>query len=232
MSTNIPQDNNGRLAWSLNFENKFPTLAEGLGFGDEEAKSLIDDSRMMRFLILNSQVSSAFSKTCTAFKNEMLGGVGEGVTEPQIPLYQQPSTPTIPVKANILERLSNALQRAKLHPTFNQTIAEQLLFGALANSPASSFADSKPKATATALVGGIIRLDWTKSKFDGVFIDSQRGNETDWKRLDFDMRSPFEDVRPLAEPGKPEQRHYRLIYFIDNKPVGVWSDTINITATP
>jgi hypothetical protein len=231
MSRYIPQDNNGRVAWSLNFENKFPSLAESLGFGADEIKSFIDDSRMMRFVILSSQVSSAFSKTCTAFKNEMLGGVGEGITEPQIPVYQSPTVPPNTVKANILERLSNALQRAKLHPNFNQTIAEQLMYGTN-ETPQRSFDDAKPKVTATALVGGVVRLDWTKSKFDGVFIDSQRGSETDWKRLDFDMRSPFEDMRPLLEVGKPEQRRYRLIYFIDNKPVGLWSDTINTSATP
>jgi hypothetical protein len=39
MPTTIPQDNNGRLAWALNFENKFPTLAPSLGFADTEAKS-------------------------------------------------------------------------------------------------------------------------------------------------------------------------------------------------
>ncbi len=231
MSTNIPQDNNGRVAWSLNFENKFPSLAENLGFGTDETDSLTADSRMMRYVILSSQVSSAFSKTCTAFKNEMLGGVGEGITEPQIPVYQPPTPPPTNVRANILERLSNALQRAKLHPNFNQTIAEQLMYGTT-ETPQRSFDDAKPKVTATALVSGVIRLDWTKSKFDGIYIDSQRGNETEWKRLDFDMRSPYEDERPLSEIGKPEQRRYRLIYFIDNKTVGMWSDTINIAATP
>ncbi len=82
-------------------------------------------------------------------------------------------------------------------------------------------ADSKPTASGTAMTGSVVRIDWTKGKFDGVFIDSERGDETAWIRLDFDMRSPDENSRPPLAAGKLEERHYCLIYFIDNQTVGV-----------
>lgn len=34
----------------------------------------------------------------------------------------------------------------------------------------------------------VVRLDWTKGKFDGVSIEGQRGNEIVWTRLDRDFR--------------------------------------------
>jgi hypothetical protein len=71
-----------------------------------------------------------------------------------------------------------------------------------------------------------------KGKFDGVYIDSQRADETVWTRLDFDMRSPYEDARAPLVAGKPEERRYRLIYFIDNQIVGVWSDVITVITLP
>jgi hypothetical protein len=59
-----------------------------------------------------------------------------------------------------------------------------------------------------------------------VFIDSERSDETAWTRLNFDMHSPDEDSRLPLAADKSEERRYRLIYFIDNQTVGVWSDTI------
>jgi len=47
-----------------------------------------------------------------------------------------------------------------------------------------------------------------------------------------DMRSSYEDSRPPLAVGKPEERGYRLIYFIDNQTVDVWSDTITVITLP
>lgn len=92
--------------------------------------------------------------------------------------------------------------------------------------------NAKQTGSGTAMTGSIVRIDWKKGKFDGVFIDSERGDETAWTRLDFDMRSPYEDSRLPTAAGKPEERRYRLIYFIDNQTVGVWSDTITVITLP
>lgn len=46
------------------------------------------------------------------------------------------------------------------------------------------------------------------------------------------MRSPFEDVRPPLTAGKPEERRYRMRYFIDNTAVGMWSDVIVVITIP
>lgn len=230
MATAIPKGNDERVIWGLNFEDNFPVLGPDLGFSAAEITSLVNDSAMLRYAILNAQTAAAFSKTCTAFKNAMIGGVGENVIPPKIPVYN-PIAPPTDVDAGVLERLSKAIQRAKLSPNFNQAVAEQLM---IATTPPDSTipADSKPTASGTALTGSIVRVDWTKRQFDGVFIDSQRNDETAWTRLDFDMRSPYEDLRPPTIAGKPEERRYRLRYFIDNQPVGAWSDMITVITLP
>lgn len=83
---------------------------------------------------------------------------------------------------------SKALQRAKLSANFNEAIAEQLMIAAAPPDNAIPD-DAKPKGAGTAMTGSVVRIDWTKGKFDGVYIDSQRADETDWTRLGFDMRS-------------------------------------------
>jgi len=53
-----------------------------------------------------------------------------------------------------------------------------------------------------------------------------------WSRLDFDMRSPFENTRPPLAAGKPEERRSRLRYFIENQAVGLWSDVFVVNTLP
>jgi len=230
MSAMLPKGNNERVTWSLNFEEIFPVIGADLGFSAAEIAALINDSAMMRYAILNGQSATAFSRTCTGFKNAMLGGVGDNVESPKIPVYNPLALPTL-VEAGVLERLSKALQCAKLSSKFNQSVGERLLIAA-SNAATEIPDDAKPAGSATAMTGSIVRVDWTKGRFDGVFIDSQRGDETAWTRLDFDMRSPYEDLRPPLAPGKPEERRYRLIYFMDNQTVGIWSDVIVVITLP
>lgn len=231
MANIIPTIENERIAWSLNFEAEFPGLANLLGFSSAEVTSLLADSAAMRHAILVAQGGAVFSKKCTAFKNDLLGGVGENQTTPQMPSFTPPPAPPAEVDAGIIERLSKAMSRAKLSSGYTQTIGETLL---IATPQGDSFNpdDGKPSGEATAMTGSIVRIDWKKGKFDGIFIESQRGDETAWTQIDFDMRSPYEDTRPPVNAGKPEERRYRLRYFMDNTAVGAWSDVIVVITLP
>jgi hypothetical protein len=231
MSTVIPNKESDRISWSLNFENEFPALSATLGFTNTEQTALMQDSAAMRFAVLNAQSGSAFSKSCTAFKNDMLGGVGENRQTPTVPAFTPIPLPPAAVEAGIIDRLSKAMNRAKLSGAYNSTIGEMLRIATPATDSAIP-ADAKPSAKSTSMTGSIVRLDWTKSKYDGIFIDSQRNDETEWKRLDFDMRSPYEDIRPPSSANKPEERRYRLRYFMDNQAVGTWSDVITVITQP
>ena len=231
MANILPTRDSERITWSLNFETEFPALAATLGFTNMEMTALLQDAAAMRHAILYAQVGAAFSKACTAFKNGMLGGVGENQLTPSQPSFTPPPNPPATVDAGIIERLSNAMNRAKLSAGYTQTIGETLM---IATPPVDSSipTDAKTSVKATSLTGSIVRLDWIKGKFDGVFIDSQRNDEDAWTRLDFDMRSPFEDTRPPLVAGKPEERRYRLRYFVDNQAVGAWSDVVIVITLP
>lgn len=229
-TTIIPTTDPERIAWSLNFENEFPALAVLLGFTDDERMNLMAASAAMRFSILHALAAAAFSKSCTAYKNGMNGGVGENQATPAIPVFTPLASPAA-VDAGTVERLSKAMNLAKLRSGYTATIGKQLM---IEKTPTefSIPVDVKPTGEATAMTGSIVRIDWKKGKCDGVFIESQRNDEMDWTRLDFDMRSPYEDTRPPVNAGKPEERRYRLRYFMDNQAVGDWSDVIVVITLP
>ncbi|HQU84522.1 MAG TPA: hypothetical protein PKY59_15395 [Pyrinomonadaceae bacterium] len=79
--TIIPRSNEGKITWSLNFEEKFPSLAASLGFSFPESTALLNDSRNMRFAILNGVSATAYSKAANAFKYDLLNGVEDGEPE-------------------------------------------------------------------------------------------------------------------------------------------------------
>ena len=230
-TTILPTKDIERITWSLNFETEFTAVAGTLGFSGQEVTDLLNDAAAMRHAIMFAQAGAVFSKASTAFKNGMLGGVGENQLTPNQPGFNVPSNPPSQVDAGIIERLSNAMTTAKLSLGYTPTIGETLMI-ATTQVASLNMDDAKPTGTTTSLTGSIVRIDWKKGKFDGIYIDSQRNDETDWTRLDFDMRSPYEDIRPPSQPGKPEERRYRLRYFMDNTAVGQNSDVITAITQP
>ena len=224
MGSVILRTNEAKIAWSLNFEEKFPSLAVSLGFSFPESTALLNDSRNMRFAILNGISATAYSKAANAFKYDLLNGVEDGEPEPVLPVLTVAEPPDPIVLAGIIDRLTKAIARMKTSAGYSESIGEQLLIVQPEEDDAIE-PTTKPTGQATSLPA-MIRIDWVKGKFDGVIIESQRGDETEWTRLDRDTRSPFDDERPNFNAGKPEERRYRLRYFLGDEPVGTFSDVI------
>ena len=84
-----------------------------------------------------------------------------------------------------------------------------------------------PKVSAEAL-GGEVLVHFTKSGHTGVWIESQVGAATAWSFLAIDSTEPYNDTRPLAVPGQPEVRRYRVCFW-DSTPTNVWADVLTVT---
>ena len=54
------------------------------------------------------------------------------------------------------------------------------------------------------------------------------GAATAWSFLAIDSTDPYNDTRPLAVPGQPEVRRYRVCYW-DSAPTNVWADVLTVT---
>jgi hypothetical protein len=109
---------------------------------------------------------------------------------------------------------------------------------------ATDEADFKIKPTGTArpdketykceakvrIVGGEIRIDWTKRGVTAVNVYSRLRGQPGWgDKIGSDTNSPYIDGRPLAQAGVPETREYMLRGTIKDEEIGVDSDVISIT---
>lgn len=227
----IPNSNRGRLAWAENMELRLPSFGAELGFSAEQIDAVIADCRMMRFVILNAWEAKTHSKVANNYKRAILGNRKTKAALSPPPAFTPIELPDVITMSGVLKRLQNAAALMKLSANYSSIIGEQLR---IVSSKGASFSPDagKPKAKSKALINSVVRLDWIKGKFHGVFVESQRGGETTWTRLDTDTRSPYIDARPPLEAGKPEERRYRLRYLLNDKLVGEWSDTIIVITKP
>lgn len=79
-----------------------------------------------------------------------------------------------------------------------------------------------------SIVGGQIRVDFTKEKCDSVAIYCRLRGTQGWTKLGTDSRSPYYDTAPLANPSVPETREYLGMGVIDDIEIGLPSDIVSI----
>lgn len=227
----LPKTDNGRIQWSINFEAEFPPIGRDFGFSADEIADIVNDSGWMRFVIQNGQKARANSKASNTFKYDLLGSSKDGRDEPELPAYTPLAAPPAARPRGILARFSKFEERLRAHPAFSDAVGDLLQINS-AKGESLKPGEAKPSGKGTVLADSVVRIDWTKGKFDGVEVEGQRGDETDWTKLERDFRSPFDDERPPLVAGKPEERRYRLRYLLDDKPVGDWSDVIVVITKP
>jgi hypothetical protein len=224
----IPVTASARIAWLENMISQFPSKGESVGFSAAEIDDFILDCETVRFAILFARSARNFSKAANQFKKAVCGSKGK---TSGVPTFSSVEAPLFVNAAGALKRVQRSVRRMKIHSSYSQSVGEILRIHTAKQTPLA-LNEAKPKGAAESLVNSIVRIDWTKGKFTGVYVESMRGDETVWTRIGFDTRSPFIDARAPLEAGKPEERRYRLLYFLNDERVGVWSDTFSTITMP
>ena len=101
------------------------------------------------------------------------------------------------------------------------------LFGVLSNFTPTDLSTAQPIGKAVRTVNGI-KITYKRGDADGVFIYCKRGAETDFTRLEKINGVEYIDDRPNLNGASSEYREYYLIYFNNDKPVGVQSATFHV----
>lgn len=130
-----------------------------------------------------------------------------------------------------VEGLGRAMsRRMKTHPSYTKGLGAQL--GIEGASSAHDLSTTFPDLSATNKTGGTVELRFAKRGSDGANIYYQRENDSEWLLAGRALLSPFQDIRPLLIPGKPEIRRYTSVYMKKDQEVSRYSDDIIITCTP
>lgn len=228
----IPRTEPELVIWLKNFAQTFSTHAPALGFNAGEVAGVEADSAMLDYLV--SESIPTFRANLDArysYKNLIKNGP-MGATGGDPPIDPPKGTAPTTVTPGVLPRLRQLVQRIKNAPAYTEDIGDDLGITGTDDGNAVDPSTAKPTAKAVSLPGHQVRLDFVKSTFDGVWIESKRKGDADWSFLGIDLHSPYVDTRPPAQPATPETREYRLRYYDADAPTGQWSDTISATTIP
>lgn len=226
MATFIERTDAAFNAQLKNCANKIGTYSAALGLTAAEVAALKADALANDYVLNNQTTVQTFSQTYTAYKTLLRKG-GEPVLGPLPVPAAFAAAPPMPAP-DIEGRFRLLVQRISHSSGYTKAIGEDL--GIEAPDAAASKANlgaGKPEFRIELSSGGHPNLRWTKGKYDGVEIWKDSGNGL--AKLDRDMRPDFIDKTDLPASGTAAVWRYKMIYLMDDEPIGNWSDVVSVT---
>jgi len=182
----------------------------------------------MQFLLSASGVIEAYKDAARQYRLIITeGDVGEPT--PLFPAGIAPA-PGTPVATGIYQRLIELVERIRVAPTYTTEIGA--LLGILPQSAPAPEGDVVPVLKLEALPGNIVSVKFVRGGTDGIAVERQLDNETDWATIGNYAKSPVEMNIPSGTNNLPRAVRVRARYLEGNTPVGLNSDTVNVVTTP
>lgn len=199
-----PRPDGELLIWHDRFKTNLAEHINTLGLSSEELSIIEKDNQLLHAKIAASDAANAAARHATADK--------------------------VAIRTEIENRIRALVRRIKSHPAYTQAIG--ILLGIIGSENNTNLTLSKPVLTASDQTGGIVVVNFVKSKSDGVNIYCQRDGDTELTFLARDTVPPYVDNRPLLVAGKPELRRYSAVYVLNDAEVSQFSDELVVTCAP
>jgi hypothetical protein len=198
----LPRPDAEFAVWLQSFTVKLPAHAVALNITPAEVTQFTNDAADVANKLTDLQNTKTTLQSLTQSKNVLF--------------------------AEIEKRVRDKVIIIKHQSGYTETIGEDLgIVPPKALGKSASLDAVKPEFTAIVLPD-MVRLDWLKSQFDGVVVQSKRGTETSFTFLDKDTKSPYEDTRHNINPDVHEARTYRMRYLVKDQEVGLWTDEVKV----
>lgn len=216
----FPKNNPERIVWTNNYLAKLPTLGAICGILSSEITVTQADLAFYLWILQTwYPAMQQEAMSATAYRDMIANGPGTAkVALPVLPTFS--SVPAV-ATPGVLTRLFNQVGRIKMSSAYTESIGRDLGIIGSTNE-----ADANPPEFSLAVEPGSngqrVRLTYLKHGHEGVHIESRRTNG-DWEFVAASTSKAWLDQRSLFEPGKPEQRDYRLRWWDKDEPNGDYS---------
>lgn len=199
----MPRADGDLLVWLDNFSKQLATHGATVGLDAAAIKALQDKCTAITTAVGEAERAYAGWRAAVAHSAEVKDGGLKVVAAAVAHLDTHPGC-------------TGAI-RASLGITAPQTAEQSVALG-----------EHKVPFKLEGLPGRVV-VKWRKGVLDGVNVYGQRGGETEWMLLARDNRPPYDDLRPLMQPGTGEVRRYRLVGVVDDREVTPPSDIASIS---
>lgn len=226
----FPQSNAQRAAWFNNFATQFAALMAHLGFVAADVTAVENDNDVVQYGFEEGQNADNYADAVRSYRKQITeGDIGDPTPVwPAAPNILDP--PIVPT--GIFERLDNLVKRIRVAP--NYTNDDGLLLGIVgtASPGQESLENESPTLKAKAVPGNVVQVDFIRGKSDGIAVETQIDNSIDWTSAGSFFKSPAELPIPAGPNNLPRAVRLRARFLDGNKPVGNFSDTVNVVTTP
>ena len=225
----FPKSNPERVVWVNNYLAKLPALGVICGIQTSEITTTQAD---LAFYLWVTQVwypaMQQEAMSATVYRDMIANGPGTSkVALPVLPTFSNVPAVATP---GVLPRLFNQIGRIKMSSAYTESIGRDL--GIIGSSTG---ADTNPPEFSLTVEPGsanqLAKVAYMKHGHEGVHIESRRGAGA-WELVGVSTSKAWRDKRPLLEPGKPEQRDYRLRWWDKDEPNGDYSGHQSISVAP
>ncbi len=198
------------------------TILSGLGFSSSDITAASDDAKYMTFCVKLQVDSQTYALGTTKYKNLARHGNGTEVLDAATTFPTETAPALVP--ADIEARFRTNAAKAKSASAYTASKGETLQI-----VPVSTpFNPSLGKPTFKIFMdSGHPVIKWVKGAFDAVEIWVDKG--TGYVKEERAISSPYLDSSALPAIGTSAVWKYKMIYVMNNKTVGNWSDEATIT---
>ncbi len=220
----LPTTDAGKAIWLNNFTIKVSMYASTLGVSANELSNLQKDNAAYQYVIdlLNQYRHAVLNLTGYknmmkhALHNQHLGAI------PTLPNFPTPP-PAVP--EGIFDRVTKLASRIKVSLNYTTNIGNDL---GITSSTSNLDTDSMQPTLYISLNVGKPQIKWTKGKADATALYVDRNDGLGFVLIGRFTKSTYIDIVTLPENKRYEEWHYKAIFVIADKLVGLYSDVISV----
>jgi hypothetical protein len=219
-----------RAAWFNNFARNFSNIGLSLGFSAAEIAQVEADNEVVQFLAGAIALNNNYTRALQMLQKTLTQGrVGEPTPELPAPPTFTPPPLTPP---GIFARLNRTVKRVRFAPNYTDEAGALLgiIPGKTLRVPTH---DHVPKVNVATLPGGYrFAVRVAKLRMDAFEVQVKRNSNDRFEPAAIGTASPLEVALTPLNPGEPEQIYVRVRMIKANKPVGLYSDLVQVTVNP
>ena len=219
-----------RAAWFRNFTKNFSVIGPSLGFSTAEIAEVEADNEVVQFLAGAINQNNAYTRALQMLQKTLTQGeIGEPASALPVPPVFTPPPLTAP---GIFARLNKTVKRVRFAPNYTDEVGAVLgiIPGKTLRVPTH---DHVPKVNVATLPGGYrFAVRVAKLRMDAFEVQIKRNSNGHFEPAAIGTASPLEVALTPLNPGEPEQIYVRVRMIKANKPVGQFSDLVQVTVNP
>jgi hypothetical protein len=219
-----------QIAWLQNFADKLPGRATALGLAPALVIALVADALWLAYVLQNwLDAVRAFSLGCTQTALAVQTGTGSAAVA--LNTFTAPALPTgvTPQLPGSLNRIFTAVQDIKNGHKCTDAIAAEL--GIVGSADAGPDLTTVQPVITAKISGSEVALKWGWQG-NGAFLDAceivvDRNDGKGYVPLTIDTTPNYNDTTPF--PTAKAIWTYKAIYRLEDKQVGLWSQSVSVT---